>query len=227
MITEEMLCSAAAKSCEIYADQLADGYDANLQHEFSPEFENKIRKLKRRANHPFLYRAVQQVACIILVMMIAGGTWISVSAEARAAFFGWVKGVYETYFTYHFEGESINDPKTEYRPAWVPEGYTETFCDDEENTVFVVYSNDLGQVVSFNYVSNPNDTTWFIDQNNTITEQVSINGNEGTLFLATDSDENTNVIVWSTTDNTAFLISGFLDEAELIRMAESVQPVKK
>ena len=101
---------------------------------------------------------------------------------------------------------------------WLPEGYTETFCDNEENTVFVVYSNDLGQVMSFNYVSNPNDTTWFIDQNNTITEQVSINDNEGTLFLATDSDENTNVIVWSTKDQAAFLISGFVDEAELIRM---------
>lgn len=226
MITEEMLRSAAAKSCKFYANQLEYGYNANLQHEFSAEFENKIKKLKRRANYPFLYRTLQRVACVILVMIVAGGTWISVSAEARAAFFGWVKGIYETYFTYHFEGESLNDSQIDYRPAWVPEGYIETFCDDEENTVFVVYSNDFGQVMSFNYVSNPSDTTWFIDQNNTITKQVSINGNEGTLFLSTDG-EHTNAVIWSTKDHAAFLISGFIDESELIRMAESVQPAKK
>lgn len=226
MITEEMLRSAAEKSWEIYTNQLECGYDANLQHEFSPEFEDKIRKLKRRANHPFLYGTLQRVACVILALMIAGGTWISVSTEARAAFFGWVKGIYKTYFSYHFEGEQTNASRTDYRPAWVPDGYVETFCDEEENTVFVVYSNEFGQVMSFSYVSNPDDTTWFIDQNNSITKQISINGGAGELFLSTNH-QNTNAIVWSTDDNAAYFISGFVDETELVRMAESVQPVEK
>ena len=52
MITEEMLCAAAARSCELYTADLESGYNADVLHEFSPAFEKKIRKLKRRADHP-------------------------------------------------------------------------------------------------------------------------------------------------------------------------------
>ena len=47
MITEEMLCAAAARSCELYTADLESGYNADVLHEFSPAFEKKIRKLKR------------------------------------------------------------------------------------------------------------------------------------------------------------------------------------
>ena len=226
MISDDMLRAAAAKSCEIYANKLECDYNANLEHEFSRTFEKKIKKLKHRANHPILYRSMQRVAVIFLVMMIAGGTWISVSAEARAAFFGWIKEIYETYFFYHFEGEADNTHHTDYRPTWVPDGYVETFCDDEEDTVFVVYSNAAGKMINFSYAASPSDTTWFIDRNNSIITQISINGNAAELFISTDSS-NTNSVVWSTEDNAAFFISAFVEEEELIRMAESVSPIHK
>ncbi len=57
MITEEMLCAAAARSCEIYVSYLERGYTPENQHEFSLQFEKKIKKLKRKADHPvFLSR---------------------------------------------------------------------------------------------------------------------------------------------------------------------------
>ena len=46
MITEEMLCAAAARSCEIYVSYLERGYNPENQHEFSLQFKKKIRKLK-------------------------------------------------------------------------------------------------------------------------------------------------------------------------------------
>lgn len=49
MITEEMLCAAAARSCEIYVSYLERGYTPENQHEFSLQFEKKIKKLKRKA----------------------------------------------------------------------------------------------------------------------------------------------------------------------------------
>lgn len=52
MITEEMLCAAAARSCEIYVSYLERGYTPENQHEFSLQFEKKIKKLKRKADHP-------------------------------------------------------------------------------------------------------------------------------------------------------------------------------
>ena len=106
MITEEMLCAAAARSCELYTADLESGYNADVLHEFSPAFEKKIRKLKRRADHPAFYRTMNRVASILLAILITGGAWISVDAEARAAVVGWVKEIYETYFVYRFEGNS-------------------------------------------------------------------------------------------------------------------------
>ena len=157
MISEDMLRIAAAKSCKIFSNKLEGDYNANLEHEFSREFEKKIKKLKHKANHPILYRSLQRVAVVFLVILVAGGTWISVSAEARAVFFGWVKEIYETYFVYHFEGKADNIHQTDYRPTWVPDGYVETFCDDDGNAVFVIYSDNTGNVISFNYSVKPSE----------------------------------------------------------------------
>ena len=46
MITEVMLCAAAARSCEIYVSYLERGYNPENQHEFSLQFKKKIKKLK-------------------------------------------------------------------------------------------------------------------------------------------------------------------------------------
>ena len=56
MITEEMLCAAAARSCEIYVSYLERGYNPENQHEFSLQFKKKIKKLKRKADHPVFYQ---------------------------------------------------------------------------------------------------------------------------------------------------------------------------
>lgn len=90
MITEEMLCAAAARSCEIYVSYLERGYTPENQHEFSLQFEKKIKKLKRKADHPVFYHATKRIASIVLAILITGGVWIAVDAEARAAFVGWV-----------------------------------------------------------------------------------------------------------------------------------------
>ena len=226
MIPEDMLRAAAEKSCKIYSDKLEENYDANLEHEFSHEFEKKIKKLKYRANHPILYSSLRRVAVVLLVIFIGSGTWLSVNAEARAAFFGWVKEIYETYFVYRYEGEVDNIHQTNYRPTWVPDGYVETLCENDGNAVFVVYSDNAGNVMNFNYTVDPSEPIWFIDRNNSITMQTSINGNAAELFVSTDSNTG-NSIIWSTEDNTSFFISAFLSEEELIRMAESVCPVNK
>lgn len=88
MITEEMLCAAAARSCEIYVSYLERGYTPENQHEFSLQFEKKIKKLKRKADHPVFYHATKRIASIVLAILITGGVWITVDAEARAAFVG-------------------------------------------------------------------------------------------------------------------------------------------
>ena len=155
MITDEMLRDAAARSCEIYVARLENGYDRNCQHQFSERFERKIRKLRRRADHPVLYKAMHRAAAVILAILIAGGTWITVDVEVRAAFLGWVKEFYETYIVYHFEGSSDEKNSAEYRPTILPSGYTEVYSDTTEDTIIVVYANEKGEMLKFSYCSNP------------------------------------------------------------------------
>lgn len=226
MITEEMLRVAAARSCEIYVAYLERGYATENQHEFSQRFEKKIKKLKRKTDHPVFYHTTKRIASIVLAILISGGVWLAVDVEARAVFVGWIKEIYETYVVYVFEDKTPNtDEDVDYRPNWTPEGYKEFYYDDSEDTVFVAYSNETGEMMNFSYIHAPDETKWLVDRNNTIVKQVEVNDCIAELFISTDSN-NASAIMWSTADNTAFYVSAFVDEAELIRIAESVTPVK-
>lgn len=130
MITDERLRAAAEKSSNLYLRYMEEGYDAIRPHEFSEPFERKIRKLKKRADHPYFYKMMHKVAVIILAVLIGGSAWLAVDTEARASFFGWVKEVYEELFIYHFEdGRTSNEGKNNYYLTWIPEGYTQILED--------------------------------------------------------------------------------------------------
>lgn len=83
MITDKMLAQAAAELATAINESLPDPKDCT--HEFSAEFERKMKRITRRANHPILYRTLRSVASIILVITIGFGSVLAVSAEARAA----------------------------------------------------------------------------------------------------------------------------------------------
>ena len=164
MITEEMLCTAAARSCELYSADLESGYNADVLHEFSPAFEKKIRKLKRRADYPAFYRTMNRVASILLAILIAIGAWISVDAEARAAFFGWVKETYETFFVYRFSDDiDISVETDRYEPSWIPEGYEKSRESDLGGKITIVYKNQDGQLLRFHYIYDLGTTSAFVD----------------------------------------------------------------
>lgn len=226
MITDDMLRSAAEKSCEIYVSRLEAGYDPKAQHKFSPEFEKKIKKLERKANHPIVYRSLQRIASIILVCLIACSAWFTVDAEARAAFFGRVKEIYETYFVYRFEGSAdYSNSTVAYRPTWLPEGYTEFYIENTESTAVVSYQNEEGLLLTFQYTHNPNETDWFIDAEHAVIKETTVNGCPAEILLA-DNITTASVIVWTDEQDSAFYVSAFLGESELIKVAENIQPIK-
>ena len=226
MITEEMLCAAAARSCEIYVSYLERGYTPENQHEFSLQFEKKIKKLKRKADHPVFYHTTKRIASIVLAILISGGVWLAVDIEARAAFFGWIKEVYESYFVYRFEDDAVsNINPSSYRPTWLPSGYTEFYVDETENTVAIVYADEEGRMLKLNYIQNPNETDWFVKTEQVEIESATINGKPAELFISKDS-ETANAIIWTSDDNTAFYLSAFLSKADLIKVAESVQVIE-
>lgn len=104
MISEEMLKKAAAEADQAIRDSLPA--PADCKHEFSPSFQRKMRRTFRKANHPVIYKLPKYAACFVLVIALAGGTWLTVDVEARAAFFAWVREQYEAFVEYRFIGEA-------------------------------------------------------------------------------------------------------------------------
>lgn len=225
MITEDLLRAAAEISREIYVTLLEQGYDPEHQHEYSTKFEQKIRKLKRRADHPVLFHTMQRVAAIILAFFIGGASFLTINTEARAIFFDWVKEIYETYFVYRFKNTGKSESVSEtYRPTWLPEGYSEFYTNEADDTTTIIYADESGQMLKYNYICNPNETDWYINTAQVTIEYITVNGYSAQTLISNDS-ETASAILWTTDDNTAFYISGFLSSDELIKIAESSQKI--
>ena len=217
-----MLRKAADESLEDYVSGLERDYDPEHQHKFSLKFEKKIKRLKRKAEHPFLYRTLQRVASIALAILIGGGTWLAVDVEARAAFFGWVKEVYETFFVYRFSDEvDISAETKNFEPRWVPDGYEKTRTIDTGGRINIVYKNESGQFLKFNYIYDPNETNIFVSADGGRTKTTVVGDYQADLILFDDPSV-ANCILWSDFDECAFYISAFLNEEDLVKIANSI-----
>ena len=98
MISEEMLKKAAAEADQAIRDSLPA--PAECEHEFSQSFQRKMRRTFRKAKHPVIYKLPKYAACFVLAVALASGTWLTVDAEARTAFFAWVREQYESFVEY-------------------------------------------------------------------------------------------------------------------------------
>jgi len=225
VITEEMLREAAEKAGEALTAYYERDYDPDKPLEIPPEFEKKIERLKRRAKHPVFYKTMHRVASITLAVLITGSAWITVDAEARAAVVGWVREIYETYFVFRHDGiTDTNAESADYRPMWIPDGYSEFRVNTSETRTVVIYTNDVGEMIRFNFIQNPDETDWFIDVSQSDIKNAIVNGNKANLLIARNSEE-ANGIAWVSAD-TAFYVTGFVDEKDLVRIAESVEVIK-
>lgn len=222
MITEEMLKAAAAEADKAIQDSLPAPEACG--HVFSRAIQKKIRRISARARHPVLYKLVRSAACVALVVLLIGSTWLTVDAAARTAFLSWVKETYTIFEAYHFAGEGAEgETAVEYSLPWIPEGYEEVERFSFDGCTTVCYANEAGEMLKFSFISNSSGAYWFIDKANT-TEQVVDVGGVRADFYRSNSPDAASAIVWMSPDGSAaFYLSGFLSEEELIQMAEQVE----
>lgn len=227
MISDEMLKEAAARTCGSYISSLLSDYDPEYRCEFSAGFEKKIHRLKRRADHIVFYRTMQRIAMFILAILVAGSIWIAVDTNARAAFFGWVGDFIGQYFVFHHEAEPNGSVESaDYRPAWIPEGYTEESVRVLHEKTVVRYTNDRGKLLRFSYMNTSDEMDWFFDTSQGSTRSCYVGKYSATLFISS-SDDVASALTWVNSNDTAFHVTGFVSEDELIKMAESVSVIKK
>lgn len=223
MISDERLREAARKAEESLLASLPEPEECETA--FSPEFERKMEKLIHRAKHPIRHRIMKAVACFLLVILVGGGSVLTFSMEARAAFVGWVREVYETYFEYHYTGIDRNITNDViYWPTWLPNGYDLVIEPEPGDHIVAIYESTQEDKIIFNCSTSIESLTLQVEREGTETFTVSVNGISADLYL--DQDENNaNVLVWE--DESAgliFWIVATCDTDDLVKIAESVKP---
>jgi len=200
---------------------------AVCDHKFSPEFQAKMEGLfaKDRVRQT-LYTVRRWAAAIILLILFTGGVMLAVDTEARASFFEWVKKVYENSIVYEFFGEAQEEGLPTYELGWVPEGYEAVDVYRDEMMYSAIYMKvddpNAGFVFDYNFMHGGTLTELIGDMSKYEHRQVKVNGITADLYLAMDEGE-TNDLIWI--DEKAkiiFSLNGYLGEADMLHIAESV-----
>ena len=222
MISEEQLRIAAKETHAQYIEELLNSGDFYAPHTFSPEFERKMEKLINSIGKRSLRRVLQKVACFFLALIASASVWLSVDAQARSKVLGWVKEVCGDWLVVHFEGsEDKSGAEKTYRPSWIPEGYQEYMVSEIGATVVIMYSNEEDKFIEFAYSYEPDDTYWFHDVSGRESVVSEVNKKPAELYIS-DNPKQANKIMWVSSEGTAFFVSAFLDEDNLIKFAENI-----
>ena len=222
--SEEELRAAAKEVSLAWVDRLPEAREC--QYVFSRHFERKMNRLLRRTRHPTLSRGLRRVACFFLALLIGGIVWLSVDAEAREAFFGWVSEWTEGSRHYYFEGTATQRSAAfRYVYPEIPQGYSAWDVITEEGTAIFVFVDEDGRFFKFEYLQNTGTETFLLTQR-TDKHDVKINGHHGE-FIPADSPEHSNVVAWTDEETgTLLFVHGFFDEEYLIHWAEGVRRIE-
>lgn len=205
-------------------------------HVFSKQFERKMQKLIRRANHPIRYRVMRIAAAVAIAVATLFGAVMAVSPEARAAVVGWIKetfGVYAHYSNDHVQGNNDttsdnNSPKAikdEYHLAVVPEGYREINVIDKIDGKMHVFANDQGVFIQFSYSYGAKIDSLFIKTENYEKYSDFVDEAQADIYLAMNEKE-PSIIVWQNPNaGVLFHIFAMADQVELIEIAETVAKI--
>ena len=226
-MTDQALDSLARR---VLLDVTRREYDSLIEerpeHDFSPGFEKKMKKLLRWSRHPAWHKFVHAAACLLLVLLLTGCAVLAVSPEAREAVAAWVREVRDNTFTYHYVGpEGEPSEEMSYRPAWVPEGYELFDTDPDAYNATIRYLNADDDELELVCLFRTESLVMQLDlDEGDMEKQVFISGKTADLYLGRDG--NSSALVWTDEEkNLVFLLRGSLTEEEIIKAAESVQPL--
>ena len=193
---------------------------------FSPEFEAKMQKLINKQKKFYYYwinTATKRVAAVVLALLVSLAT-VTFSVKAiREPFIQFIVETFEKFSSIIFNNdEDDNQPAlatVEFRkavPEYIPEGYTIKSETESDAIYHIIYTNGVSNIVysqTINY-----HTVAQADTENTTYKEIIINGLEGVIYTKNESN---NVIF--NTENYVFTITGPVEIAELIKIAESVK----
>ena len=232
--TDEMLKKASDIALRATIDSYPD--PSELHHDFTPKVERNIMRIIGKKRRSGLSRVLRSVACLVLVSAIAFALVLSFKTEVRAAVFGWVREQFGSFDRYYFDdGDTANavynsageTNTVQYVPTWIPDDFEFVGVTERNDGKTYRYSNQYGEYLNITYMLDYSDGILYLSETKGAEKsEVLINGNPSIMYIFEDAPEN-NTIVWtdSSTD-TVLMVSGELDENELINIAINVKTMK-
>ena len=186
-----------------------------------------MRRTFRKAKYPVIYKLPKYAACFVLVVVLASSTWLTVDAEARAAFFAWVREQYETFIEYRFVGDTTqNDKSKQYELTQLPDGFFETNRMESKGNAVVIYQNGSGKTIQFTYSQGDDSISLFLESNTSDVQIVRIGNIDAEFYLSV-------ILIYQMAwfgnqkiEIRFFCITSTLPQEVMLRLAESVQAKK-
>lgn len=195
-----------------------------IDHVFSDRFEENMKSVIKKNNHPQLKRVLRMAASFALVILVASGSVMALSPTARAAVMGWLFGQDGTTFSYTSMGEeSESDVYYKYELAEIPEGYfLWQEIVDESQSIMLYAEEETGHLLKV--TGSQNDGTGAMFLLTTTDEKSTVQIGDITAdFYQSSTADSSSGLAWIDPD-TDYLIclDGFFSKEELIEMAQSL-----
>lgn len=211
-------------------DALVPEYETAMQnvdneHEFSPNFEKKMKKLINRRNKPY-YRIINTVgkrtAYAAVIFLVASSVMIMNVEAVRNAFSNFYISIYEKFST-------VQPIKENTVPTTLEETYEITYNLNNFAIIYDEYNEYRHSITYFNEDIIIDFSQWTkskynvnINTENTEILTIDINGHEAIYFI--DNNDYYHII-WDNGDYIVSLSSN-ISENILIEIAKSVQKVE-
>lgn len=195
-----------------------------IDHVFSDRFEENMKSLIKKKNHPQLKRVLRMAASFALVILVAGGSVMALSPAARAAVIGWLFGQDGTTFSYTWMGEeSDSDVYYKYELPQIPEGYfLWQEIVDESQSIMLYAEEETGHLLKV--TGSPNDGTSAMFLMTTTDEKSTVQIGDVTAdFYLSESEDVSSGLAWVDPENGYLIcLDGFFSKEELIELALSL-----
>ncbi len=224
IIFDALLASAVTENSNRELEALPSEEELRKQYVFSHRFESRMRSLIKKESQRRVLRVLRTVAASFLIILgVAFGVML-ISEDVRAAVVRTVVEWFDKFTKFSFSEGTEERTYEQFEISYLPEGFNETETLHAGTSTIVVFSDELGRRIVFEY--SPSGEGLVVSLDNEQREYMQVQHLGLTLHVF-EADENTkeNAVLWETYGNVFSLISP-VDLTDLYKIVDGVKPSK-
>ena len=200
-------------------DSLPPEAELSKKYVYSASHEERMKRLFRKEEFKEYFKTattyLKKIAAVIVIIaaVLFGG--MMTVPQVRAMTVQTVIQWFDQFTKFAPQGSESN----EWKPAYVPEGYSEIDKVISEKLSFIVFQDNNGNQISFTFV--PADGSVSVNDEGVDYSRITDGSVVYHIFASKDALQNSSV-VWEQ-DGMRFVLEGTLTKNELLKIAKSVE----